>query len=151
MRTVATNKSNLPDLDEAIYEFVVKSVEDATGGDAKFDKGFPRQVLTYKLNEVGEDGEPITVKQWVTIYPVMRPRSAIYGIFSALMFGGEPIPEDEDLDTDDLVGKRGRLFWGPVDKPDGTKTVGVNKVMPPSTKKAVGAGKRVTAEDIDAV
>lgn len=151
----ATNKSNVPDLEIGeVYDFVVKSVEDAEDN-GKFKSDFPRQVITYTLKDeagktlAGDDGKPITVKQWLTLYNPMRPRSAVYGVFSALQFAGKEIPEGEMLDTDDLVGKKGRLLWGMKSSPDGKDTSpGIVQVMPP---RKAAARAVVTEDDIDNV
>lgn len=144
----ATNKSNAPELEDDIYEFVVQSVEDAeSNGDPRYNRdNLPRQVLTYRLAGLkGDDGKPITVRQWVTLYNPMRKKSAVYGVFAALMYGGEQIPEGDLVDTDDLVGKRGRLVWGDVTTQDNQTKKGIVRVMPPTKQR------KITADDIDSI
>lgn len=151
----ATNKSNVPELELGeVYRVKVKSVEEAEQ-DSKFGKSdFPREVITYTvLDDDGrplksDAGEVITLKQWVTLYNPMRPRSAVYGVISALLFGGEAVPEGELVDTDDLVGKPGRITWGLKENPTTKeKTPGITQVMPPSKKTR----RAVTEEEIDAI
>lgn len=153
----ATNKSAGPELDlDEVYHFQLTEAADAEA--SQFDKpGEIRRVYTLKvLSEqrrpiTNSYGDPITVKYWVTLYNPMRPRSAAYGLCSALLYGGNEIPEQEEVDDDDLVGKFGRFLWSMKTDLKGKPTnPGITKVMPP-TARGNGAKATVTAEAIDTI
>jgi len=150
-RLMATNKSNTPDVDPGVYEAIITAVEEAEGGDPKYDKGYPREVITYQVKGLmDDDGKPLTLKQWVTVYTDgQRPASVLYGTLAAVLYGGEVIPEGEDIDTDDLVGKPCRIQWGKKDRGEG---MGITAVYPAKKAAATaGRGRTVTQADIDAI
>jgi hypothetical protein len=151
-RIQATNTGGVPDLEPGTYDAIVKAVDDVDD-DGKFDNGgFPRQAITYRLTtETNEDGEPVTLRQWVTLRMPAGPKSAIYGVASALLYNGQPIPEGEDFDTDEFRGKRCRVQWGKKTKGEG---MGIIAVYAPKTAKAAAAARQraaVTEDDIDSI
>lgn len=163
-KVTATNKSQTPQLDlDEVYNFQVTKVEPAEDdGKFKRDSNEPREVVTLKVLDddgqavLNDEEKPIRIRKWITIYNPSRPRSAVYGMASALLFGGDEIPEGADYDTDDFVGKRGRFLWGMVHSLDGkTANPGIVQIMPPKRKAAataVVAGQRtVTEQEIDEV
>ena len=147
-RITSTTKSNVPDLDPDMYDAVVKSVEEAEPSNSPFDKGLPREMITYRLrDEVDDEGKPLTLRQWVTIYPKLRPKQALYGVIKNLLNDGDDLQEDEDWDTADLVGKACRVQWGQKEKGEG---MGITAVYGPARAKR-GGRQAVTAAEIDEI
>src|SRR5687767_14449762 len=101
-----TNKAKVPDLADDVYEFTVREIKPAEGGDPKYDKGYPRGEFVYELDLVGADGDNIVVRDWITIYPEPSRFTKLYSLTSALLYGGDPLPEHVDTGTDDFLGKR---------------------------------------------
>ncbi len=128
----ATNKAHVPQLEEAIYDAEIAACEDTT---SSIDN-WPQVQLTYRLDQTDGQGKPITLKQWAKVYDQPGPKSTVYAIFSAALYGGNPIPDDASLDTAELVGKRVRLLWSSYVKKDGTTGIGITKVLPPIKSKA---------------
>jgi hypothetical protein len=119
-----TNKSGVPDLADDVYEFTIAEIKAAEGGDPKFDKGFPRMELLYRLDHVDTGGDAVAVRDWITIYPTPGPKTKLYQLISAVLYRGEQLPENGGVDGSQLRGKRARLIWGTKDKGEGKGVIG---------------------------
>src|SRR5262245_61940231 len=84
-----TIKGGVPDLADDVYNFTVTEIKKAEGGDPKYDKGHPRAEFVYELDQVDEAGDAIVVRDWITVYPKPAPKSKLYRLISAVLYGGE--------------------------------------------------------------
>lgn len=149
----ATNAAAGLSLDAGVYTVRVSKIEPwEQRPDAKFKSDFPQERLTLRVKGYqNNDGTPVEVFDWITLYNPMGKRSKGYQIFSAAMFGGKELPEGEPLDTDDLVGKEVQITVGPKKSGDGNTITGY---LPPQPKgQSAGSSLRrvVTEDDIDAI
>jgi hypothetical protein len=124
----ATNKAGVPDLADDVYSFTVSDIRKAQGGNAQYDKGFPRAEFVLQLDRAGTDGKPVIVRDWITIYPEPGPATKLYQLASALLNNGQPLQDGHHVSNHQLLGKRGRLLWGNKEKGNGK---GVVKYLPP--------------------
>jgi hypothetical protein len=114
-----TNKSGVPDLADDVYEFTITEIKKAEGGDPKFDKGLARAEFVYLLDVVDKDGDNVVIRDWLTVYPTPGPKTKLYALISAVLYGGAKLPENGGVNAAQLLGKRGRLLWGTKEQGEG--------------------------------
>ena len=98
------------------------------------------------INE--QDGKPIQIFNYINVSANSGKKSKLYQIWSGMFYGGKDIPDDEVMDTDQLVGLYARFFWGMVVAPDKSQKPGVVRMT--ALKKAspaVAAAKTSALED----
>src|SRR6266511_944037 len=121
-------------------------------GTSKFARTEPQERLTLRVKGYArDDGSPLTVSDWITLYANPGKRSKVYKLWSAVFFdGAAEIPEGTPIDTDELEGKDVDFLVGPKKEGEGNTITGYM----PTQKQAVTAGsgvRRVTEKDIDEV
>lgn len=122
-------------------------------GTSKFAKTEPQEKLSLRVKGYArDDGGPLLVSDWITLYPNPGKRSKVYKIWCAVFFdGAAEMPEGTPMNTDELEGRDVDFLVGPKKEGEGVTITGYMPVQ----KQAVGAGsggvRRVTEEDIDAL
>lgn len=111
----------------------IRAVEEVEGkfpdkhGDIK-----PQLQITFDLGQ-NAAGEDMQLRAWTSLY--FSPKSKLYALAGAA-FGGKPIPETYNLNTDDLIGRKLRLVVVVEDK-DGrefSKIVGYKAANAPKAQ-----------------
>lgn len=124
-----------PDLEQdEYYDARIKSAEDVEN---KYGTD-PRVLVVWQiLDERGKpafdekNGEPIEVLDGVTVKAKSGSRSKLYQIWNACFYEGKGVPDDEEMDTDQLPGQKCRLLWGMVHNPTAnTDRPGIFKYAP---------------------
>jgi hypothetical protein len=123
-KVTPTNKGGVPDLADDLYDFTISEIKKAEGGDPKYDKGVPRAEFVYALDQVDEAGDAIVVRDWITVYPKPAPKSKLYRLISAALYGGKELPENGGVSASQLLGTRARLLWGTKEMGDGKGVIG---------------------------
>lgn len=149
MPVARANEFTGPDLEmDEFYTVRIKSVEDVEN---KYGPD-PRVLATYQvLDENGkpsrdDDGLAIEVQDGITVTAKAGSKSKFNQIWNAIFYDGKGVPEDTEMDTDELPGKRMRIMWGMVTNPnDKTQRPGIVRYSP--TKKV--ASKRDLEDEID--
>lgn len=101
-----------------------------------------------------DDGRPVQAFCYVNVGSNSGKRSKLYQIWNAIFYDGKGIPEGEVMDTDELVNKYARIYWGMVANPqDKTEKPGVVRFAAlKGAKPAAAAAKAKAVEDeIDAI
>lgn len=131
----ASDSAGVPDLDFGAHPAVVDEVKVTTGKDFKDPtKEVPRLEIAFRL----PDDDDVIVRQWATLYDTLTPKQTLYPIVSALLYAGAEIPKDDEIDTDEMVGKPCQIIWGTYTKGDKTQGTGITQVLPPRRKGSSG-------------
>lgn len=142
----ASDSAGVPDLEFGAHPAIVDEVKETTGKDFNDPtKEVARLEIAFRLPE----DEDVVVRQWATLYEKLTPKQTLYPIVSALLYSGGPIPQDDEIDTDELVGKPCQIIWGTYTKGDKSQGTGITQVLPPRRKGSTQREK--LAAEIDAV
>lgn len=77
-------------------------------------------------------------------------RSKLYSLWNAAFHNGEGVPEEEEIDTDELVGTYGRLYWGMVHNPNtNSEAPGIVRFAP--LKKKGSAKAQKISDELDEI
>lgn len=134
-----------PDLQlDEYYLIRIHSANDA--GENKYQPGVPRVLLVLQLlDDAGkvqrdEEGKPIEILQGLNVKATAGKRALLHQFWNACIHAGKGVPDGEDMDTDELIGKRARVLWGMVQNSfDGTERPGIVKVSALRQSAAVAA------------
>jgi hypothetical protein len=142
-------------LDEGQYNAKIISIEPAPiDPNSRFDKA--QSIVTWELEVEDDQGAPIqgfTRRQYVNDVQSLTPKSTWYGLFSALLAGGQPLEKGVEYNTEQLIGRPGLIFWGSYVGEDGTTKMKILKVSPPK-RQAPQVGsirRRATPEEANAI
>lgn len=125
-------------LDPDVYDGQVTAIEETTG------QYGPQIAIKWKIQT---DGGTEERTQWAGTERT-GPKSKFYGIAAALLNGGQPFPDDYEIDTDDFIGKKAQLVVGPVTDRNGKTKIDIASILPPKKAKTAAA---VTAAQVDAI
>lgn len=153
--TVTENEygSATPDLelDEYYHAKVFKTIDkDSDYGPDPIVVLVLRIVDEDKKELTGDDDLPYEITKVVNVKANSGKRSMFYNVCDACLYGGQGVPEGEELDSDNLVGKYCRFLWGKVVNPrDHTEKPGIVKFAPFKTRSSLGAKTRAAAMEAE--
>ncbi len=101
-----------------------------------------------------DEDKPLQIFNYVTVGTNSGKKSKLYQIWSGMFYSGKEVPEGEVMDTDLLVGKYCRFYWGMLPPTKDTPArPGVVRMAAPKSNKPAGtaAPNRAKAleDDID--
>ena len=153
----ATNQGGGVPLEAGRYSARITGIEPwEQRPDSKFKKTEPEERLTLRVRgETRDDGGPLEIHAWITLYPNPGKRSQVYKLWSAIFFAGKELPEGEPIDTDQLLNCNVDILVGPKKEGEGNTITGFLPPTPVPARATTAAAatrrQRVTADDIDDV